>query len=89
MLPPDATAFYLYVEPWDTRGVRVTTDTGVTSEFFLITSCGAGGFGFYTDQPNETIQTVLVEVDDTDFFIAEFGISNVPVAVELQELTVE
>ncbi len=82
-LPSGATAFYLYVQPWSGALIRVTTDSGTTSEFIAVAGCGARGFGFYTDQPDEVIQTVLIEADDMDFFAAEFGIS-VPVPVELQ-----
>lgn len=87
-LPPGATAVYLYVQPWDGTLVYVTTDDG-TSINTSVSSTAAEGFGFYTDTAGETIATLLVEVGDTEFFIGEFGISNQPVAVELQWIAID
>jgi len=77
-LPPQSFAFYFYAEPnaFAVRTITATTDSGTTSGPINVNgNAGASGFGFFAG-PGESIATITVTTNDTNFAIAEFGIAG-------------
>lgn len=88
-LPPGATAVYVYVGLEQAAVVEVTANDAITTPPILITE--PEGFGFYTTQAGEIITTLVVSAFDEDNYvaIAEFGISDTPVPVELYDFRID
>lgn len=84
LLPPAVRAVYLYAQPTGCVNMRVSAN--------YVVLCGEGdatGFAFFSDAPDEFIDTLVVTSGDELFAMAEFGVAGPPIPVELQSFTIE
>lgn len=81
-LPGDTKAFYFYAEPNFADLFDFTVSSG--SAFAAVSIDGTGGargFGFYTDDPSESLTTITISSAGTwpdGFAVGEFGINSIP-----------
>lgn len=70
--------------------MRVSANDKLYSPYVVL--CGEGdatGFAFFSDAPDEFIDTLVVTSGDELFAMAEFGVAGPPIPVELQSFTIE
>jgi hypothetical protein len=87
-LPTDTKAFAFYLEPgfFDLYDFSINVDTFAGSSLSPITASingdgGATGFGFYTDDPSDSLTSITITGDGTwpdGFAVGEFSINSIP-----------